>query len=173
MAQWRDSIRKADRLPSIEGYAPGEERPLGGYAMLLAVYATSVVAAGALVRRRGSALPERPSAADLALLTVATHLASRLVAKDAVTAVVRAPFTRYEEPAGEGEVNESVRGRGLAHAIGELLACPFCLALWIATALAFGMLFAPRSTRWAASVLSAVAGSDYLQFAFTALKERS
>jgi hypothetical protein len=96
-----------------------------------------------------------------------------LVAKDAVTAVIRAPFTRYEEPAGEGEVNESVRGHGLAHAVGELLGCPFCLALWIATAMAFGMLLAPRATRWCAGVLAAVAGSDYLQFAYTALKDRS
>ena len=153
-------------------YAHGEERPLGGYAVLLSTYSTIVLTGAALVRRRRVQLPERPSVADLAMLTVATHMASRLVAKDSVTAAVRAPFTRYEEPAGEGEVNESVPGTGLRHAIGELVTCPFCIGVWIATVLSFGMLLAPRATRWAAGVLCAVTGSDYLQFAFTAARQR-
>lgn len=153
-------------------YAHGEERPLGGYAVLLATYSSLVGGGLALVRARGGATTPRPSGADVAMLAVATHIGSRLVAKDSVTAVLRAPFTRYEEPAGEGEVNESVPGQGLRHAVGELVTCPFCIGVWIATAMAFGLHLAPRTTRWAAGVLCAVAGSDYLQFAFTAVRER-
>jgi hypothetical protein len=152
-------------------YAHGEDRPLGGYTVLMGVYATSVALAAAYVRRRRLPLPHL-SVADLALMTVGTHMGTRLISKDTVTAALRAPFTRFEEPAGEGEVNESVPGEGVSHAVGELVTCPFCLAVWVATALAFGMIVAPRATRWAAGVLGAVAGSDYLQFAYSSLRER-
>jgi hypothetical protein len=120
---------------------------------------------GGLVHRHGG-LPDRPDGRDVALLCVATHKLSRLVTKDTVTAVVRAPFTEFAEPSGEGEVHEEVRGRGLRHAVGELLTCPFCLSVWAATILAFGLVLAPRATRLGMTVLTAVAGSDFLQLAY-------
>jgi Protein of unknown function (DUF1360) len=100
------------------------------------------------------------------LITVATHKASRLAAKDRVTSGVRAPFTRFEGDAGPGEVSEEARGSGLRRAVGELVICPYCISLWIATALAGGLVVAPRATRWVASVLSAMFGSDLLQIAY-------
>jgi hypothetical protein len=103
---------------------------------------------------------------DLALITVATHKASRLVAKDRVTSSVRAPFTRFEGDAGPGEVSEEARGSGLRRAIGELVICPYCIGLWIASAFAAGLVVAPHATRWVASVLSAMFGSDLLQIAY-------
>lgn len=106
------------------------------------------------------------SPGDLALLTVATHKGSRLIAKDRVTSTVRAPFTEFESDAGPGEVNERARGRGLRRAVGELLICPHCLGLWVATALAAGLIVAPRPTRWVASVLTALLGSDVLHIAY-------
>ena len=153
-------------------HAHGEERPLGGYAVLLLTYFTTVLTLGLVVRRR-RALPARPQAADLAMVAVATHKVARMLSKDSVLAAVRMPFTRYEEPAGAGEVNESVRGRGLRHAIGELLTCPFCLAQWVATLFTFGMLLAPRATRQVASVFCAVTASDYLQFAYAAAENKA
>ena len=75
------------------------------------------------------------------------------------------------EPAGAGEVNEEVRGSGVRHAIGELIACPFCLGQWIGTAFVGGFVFAPRATRLAASVFSVVAVSDALQFGYAALQK--
>jgi hypothetical protein len=83
-----------------------------------------------------------------------------------VTSTVRAPFTRFEGDAGPGEVSEAARGRGLRRALGELLVCPYCVGLWIATAFAAGFVVAPRPTRWIASVLSATFGSDVLQIAY-------
>jgi Protein of unknown function (DUF1360) len=59
----------------------------------------------------------------------------------------RAPFTRFQDDAGAGEVNEAARGHGLQRAIGELLVCPYCLDLWIAAAFTAGLLVAPRATR--------------------------
>src|SRR5689334_15082849 len=127
-----------DRIAEVrEGYAPEGEHPIGAYAVLLSTYGGMVAGLGALVGRR-RALPDQFEARDYLLLAVATHKLSRIVTKDAVGAAVRAPFTRFEAPAGEGEVHEAVRGSGLRHAIGELLTCPFCLSVWVATIFSFG-----------------------------------
>jgi hypothetical protein len=117
-------------------------------------------------RRSGRELPERVAAADLALITLATHKASRLIAKDRVTSAVRAPFTRFEEEGGPGEVEEQARGSGLRRAVGELLICPYCLGMWIAAGFAAGLVLAPRATRWLASILVTVLGSDLLQILY-------
>jgi hypothetical protein len=68
----------------------------------------------AAIRASGRELPERPSAADIALAGIATHKVTRLIAKDRVTSFIRAPFTRYQEPAGHGELEEAARGTGAA-----------------------------------------------------------
>lgn len=44
--------------------------------------------------------------------------------------------------------------------------CPFCVAQWIATTLAAGLLFVPRVTRFMAGVVSAVTVADLLQLAY-------
>lgn len=166
-----DDVR--DRLEQ-EGqeHANGAERPLGGYAVLLSCYLSAVVGLGLVVRRR-RILPLRPAAPDLALAAVATHKIARMLSKDSVLATVRMPFTRFEEASGSGEVNESVRGRGLRHAVGELLTCPFCLAQWVATGFAFGLLLAPRATRQVASVFCAVTASDFLQLTYAAAEKKA
>jgi hypothetical protein len=152
-------------------YAPGEERPLGGYAALTATFAGLASGFSIWVRRSGRELPERIDGRDLALITVATHKASRMLAKDRVTSAVRAPFTRYQADGGPAGVEERPRGRGLRRAIGELLICPFCLSVWIGFAFAAGLVVAPRPTRWAASVLAVVFGSDVLQVAYKRLED--
>ena len=123
------------------------------------------------MHRTGRELPERVSIGDLALITVATHKASRLLAKDRVTSAVRAPFTRFQADGGPAEVEEQARGSGLRRAIGELLICPYCLGMWIATAFAIGLAVVPRPTRWVASVLAAHFGSDVLQAAYRRLED--
>src|SRR3954453_23946534 len=153
-----------------QGYAPPDaEKPLGSYAVLMTGFNTAL--AGALVAARRE-VPERVSAADLALLTVGTHKLSRLIAKDKVTSPLRAPFVRYEEDAGPSEVSESPRGSGLRRAIGELITCPFCIGQWIAAAGLFGLLLAPRTTRFVASIFAIVAGSDFLQVAYKAAQDK-
>jgi hypothetical protein len=148
------------------GHSPARERPLGGYAVLTATFLALSGGFAAWLRRSGRELPARVDPGDLALITVATHKASRLVAKDRVTSAVRAPFTRFEDDAGPGEVSEVARGRGLRRAIGELIVCPYCLALWIAAAFNAGLVVAPRATRWTAAVFAALFGSDLLQIAY-------
>ena len=149
-----------------QAYAGDEERPLGDYLTLVAGYGVSVAVLTALARRFGRHLPERPALSDLVLLSVATHKLSRRLAKDPVTSPLRAPFTRFSGRSGEAEVAEEVRGTGPRKAVGELVTCPFCLGQWVVTALGFGLVFAPRPTRFACGLLSALTVSDFLQLAY-------
>jgi hypothetical protein len=151
-------------------YAPDEERPLGGYLILMAAYTAVVGAVAAAARVTGRRLPDRVSFGDLAMITVATHKISRLAAKDTVTTPFRAPFTRFEGAAGESEINESPRGHGMRHAMGELVTCPFCVGLWVATGFMGGLVLAPPLTRLIAATATAVVGSDVLHFGYEALK---
>lgn len=151
-------------------YRQGAERPLGGYVVLMSIFGGLAGIAGGAAALWGT--QKRISPYELLLMTAGTHKLARLVAKDAVTSPVRAPFTRYREEGGPGEVMEEVRKDGqLRHAVGELLTCPFCLSLWVATGFAIGMLFVPRFTRVVASTLTAVAGADYLQLLYARLQQ--
>lgn len=156
-----------------EAYArtADDERPLKGYAIVMATFATAAAAVAGIARLTGRRLPERPPAADLALLAVSTHKISRLVTKDAITSPLRAPVARFEGPAGEAELNESPRGHGAQHALGELLTCPFCTGVWVAGGLAAGLVFAPRLTRFGMGVATAIAGADFLHLAYDAAKK--
>ncbi|WP_433272178.1 DUF1360 domain-containing protein [Actinosynnema sp. CS-041913] len=156
-----------------DAYAGDEERPLAGYLASLGTYAALVGVAALVGRRRGVRLPERFSAGDVVLLSVATHKASRLLTKSSVTSVLRAPFTRYAGAAGEAEVHESVRHDGGRHAVGELVTCPFCSGVWVAGALVAGRVFAPRVTRLVMTALTAVAASDWLHIGYDHAKQVS
>jgi hypothetical protein len=148
-------------------YTRGRRRPLKGYLALLGTYGAVVTGLAVYVRASGRPLPS-PSADDVALLAIATHKASRLLTKDAVTSPLRAPFTRYDKPIGQGELQEQVHDDAgqVRHAVGELVSCPFCLSVWTATTLTAGLVVAPRFTRLVATCLSAVAGADFLQLAY-------
>jgi hypothetical protein len=141
---------------------PEDARELAPYAALSSTFAGAFGAALALGYRR---LPERYQGRDLALLALATHKLSRLLARDLVTRPLRAPFTEVEDDSSSREMKEQPRGHGFQHAIGELLSCPFCLDQWLAGAFIAGLIFAPRPTRATASMFAVVAGSDYLQHA--------
>lgn len=153
-------------------YAPDQERPLGSYAVVAGAYSAAFAGSLLALRARGHKLPERITASDMLLVGVATHKLSRLIAKDKVTSFVRAPFTRFQESSGQGEVEEEPCGHGLRLAVGELLVCPYCLAQWVATALALGLVGAPRPTRLLGGVLVAHTISDFLQIAYRAAEDR-
>jgi hypothetical protein len=149
----------------VADYAPGGDCPLGGYAALVGVYEAAVAVRVVALRRRNRPLPDvRP--VDVLLVGVATHKLARRMSKDSVTSPLRAPFTRYEGVAGPAELREGARGSGIRKAVGELVSCPFCLSQWVATGFTFGLLVAPRATRWAASVFASLALADFLQIAY-------
>ena len=103
-------------------------------------------------------------------MSVATHRLSRILAKDPVTSPLRAPFTRYTGTSGPAEVSEETRGTGLRHSTGELLSCTFCLAQWVATGYAAGLVFLPDLTRLTGATMTAVAGADALHLLYTRMQ---
>jgi hypothetical protein len=165
------TTERVQDLPPFAGHSPDQERPLGGYAVLTGTFGAVSGAFALWLRASGREIPARMDVRDLALVSVATHKTSRLLAKDRVSSTIRAPFTRFQDDAGPAEVSEEARGRGLRRAVGELVICPYCLGIWIASAFAAGLLVAPRATRWVASVLAAGVGSDVLQIAYKKLED--
>jgi hypothetical protein len=149
-------------------YRQGAERPLGGYVLVMAVFAAVVSLAGLVATLTGRGLPRQIAPYDLALITAGTHKLSRMISKDAVTSPLRAPFTRYRGTGGPAEVREEVRDTSaLRHAFGELLSCPFCLDMWVGTGFTIGLLFVPRFTRVLAATLTALTGADFLHLIYT------
>jgi hypothetical protein len=147
-----------------EQYAPDQEFPLGGYLGAMTVYGGGVGVL-ALLARLTHRTVEPPTPWDVAICALATHRLSRLVSRDPVTSPLRAPFTRFDGTQGPAELKEQVRGHGARRTVGELLTCPFCTGMWVATALSAGYVFAPAATRLAASGLAALTGADFLHFA--------
>ena len=154
-----------------EEYTQGEARPLGADLGAMGVYVGLVGAAATAIRVSGRELPARIPIGDAVLLTIGTFRLARRIAKDPVTAPLRAPFVSYQGTSGEAEVAEVVREHGGAkHAVGELLTCPFCMAQWVGTGFVLGYVTAPRATRLAALTMTMVAGSDVLQFVYDAIQ---
>jgi len=155
-----------------ERYSGDQERPLGGYLTAMGAYVTvtgSLALAARLTKRqiRGGL-----GVTDVLMSAVATHKLSRLITKDPVTSPLRAPFTRYQGQSGPAELKEEVRGTGARNTVGELITCPFCIDMWVATGLVAGFVFLPRVTRLATDTLAILAGADLLQFGYALLEEK-
>lgn len=144
----------------------------GAYGLLMGAYAAATGAFLAWRHASGRGLPERFDAGDLVTVGIATHKTSRLIAKDKVTIPIRAPFTEFEGEGAPSELSEKPAGTGLRRTIGELVACPYCLDMWVATGYAAGLVAAPRTTRFVTGVFSTVAIADFLQVAYKAGQER-
>ena len=157
-----------------EGYAPrGDRPPLGARLGLSSGFAAAFAAFLVAQRRSATGLPERIETRDLALLSAASFKLGRLIAKEKVSAPIRAPFTEYQGKSdAPGEVDERPRGGGPRAALGELLTCPYCLGMWVISALTAGLVTVPRETRLVASILAALGASDFLQVGYRALVAR-
>lgn len=150
-----------------DAYRGDNPRPMEGYTVVLAIYGALVSLTAVIAAATGRKLPERWSVQDLLTVTIGTHKLSRTVSKDAVTSPLRAPFARYKGSGGPAEVMEETRhSSALRHSLGELLTCPFCLDMWVATAFVIGLIFVPRPTRLIAGTFTALAGADFLQLAY-------
>ncbi|MFH8800798.1 DUF1360 domain-containing protein [Streptomyces sp. NPDC017936] len=154
-------------------YSADHDQHLGGYLGAMAAFGTYTAAWAALVRHRGRPLPERPEPWDVVLTSVATFRLSRLLSKASVTSPLRAPFTRYVGPQGPAELHEEARPEAGKDTVGELVTCPFCMSVWVASTLTAGRLLWPRATRTAMGALTALAGADALQLTYGALVART
>jgi Protein of unknown function (DUF1360) len=157
---------------AFEGY-DGEEEPLPSYAALAGLFNLILALFLLIARKTGRPIPERIEARDIALLGVATHKLSQLVANDAVTSPLRAPFTELQEKQSPKKVSEKPRGNGLRRSLGELLTCHFCVGQWVASFFTYGLIFAPAVTRLVASIFAVVALSDHLHQIYKALMKRA
>ena len=140
------------------------------YGPLLAAYAGLAGTSTLALRRRGRRVAV-PGPTDVVLLGLATFKLSRLVTKEKVMAPVREPFVEQVEPGAGNEVNSTPGGRGVRRAVGELLTCPFCISVWIATVLTVAFAVVPRAARLAASGLAAVVVADTSQYAYSGLRK--
>lgn len=154
-------------------YSPQQHQPLPQFLAMLGTFTALIATAVVALKKEKGRLPERLSWPECVLLSLATHRLSRLVTLDQVTSPLRAPFTRFEEFASEGEVSEKARGTGIKQVIGDLVTCPYCAGVWVATGLRFSRALAPRLTTLAAEVLAVSAVSNFLNHAYAASKPRN
>jgi hypothetical protein len=110
-------------------------------------------------RTRGS---EPLTSRDLAVSGAATFALSKVIARERIGTWVREPFVE-EEDGGRP------RGRGLRHAVGELLTCTRCVGAWSALGLVGLRLTSPATGRVVNDVLAVSAMNDWLQASFKLL----
>ena len=168
------TVQRDNRITGdvFEGYG-ADEQTLSSYATLAGLFNLILAVVLLITKRTGISLPERVEMKDIALLGVATHKLSLLVAKDAVTMPLRAPFTELQEKQSPKSVDEKPRGEGLRNSIGELITCQFCLGTWLAAFFTYGLILAPRVTRLIATVFTVVTISDHLHQTYKALTKRA
>jgi hypothetical protein len=138
-----------------------EERPLPEYAALAAAFGSVL---GGFLLLAGRRLPERITWTDTVRIGLASYKVGRLIAKDRVTTFVRAPVT--EDP----DATEPKR-EGAARALGELLTCPYCIGLWVASGFAYSLVLFPRQTRFVTTIFGGQAVADFLNAAFVKLQD--
>jgi Protein of unknown function (DUF1360) len=138
--------------------SPSSPRPW--YAALIGTYVSGVVGLVLALRRRH--VTPMVENRDLVLLAAATNKLARLATQEKVTEPLRAPFTEQVDEADGTRSERPVKGGG-RRAVGELVTCPYCVSVWITTALTGALLLAPRPTRVMLSALTAMAGNDLLQ----------
>ena len=160
-------------MPDVfEGYG-AEEQTLSSYATLAGLFNLILAVFLLVTRRTERPLPERIEIKDIVLLGVATHKLSLVVANDAVTMPLRAPFTQLREKQSPKSVDEEPRGEGLRRSLGELITCQFCVGMWLASFLTYGLVLAPRVTRLIATIFAVVTLSDHLHQIYKALMNRA
>jgi hypothetical protein len=136
------------------------ERPLPEYAAISGAFG-AVLGVFLLAARGG--LPERIGFGDVLRIGAASYKLGRLVAKDEVTSWVRAPVTRDEQAT-------EPKPQGLERALGELVTCPYCVGVWIASGLSYALVLFPRQTRLVTTIFAGQAVADFLNAAFVKLQ---
>ncbi|MBE7158952.1 MAG: DUF1360 domain-containing protein [Rhodospirillales bacterium] len=78
-------------------------------------------------------------------------------------APLRAPFVRFKENAGEGEVEEVSCGNGgFQETVGDLLTCSYRFGVWIVTPMLFGMAIAPKLMRIVVGILANITTVNFM-----------
>jgi Flp pilus assembly protein TadB len=136
------------------------------YGVFLLLYSSLWVAFGIVMHRSGVAWPKAVDPVDLLLLSLATCRLTEIVTEEKVARCLRAPFCEVRKVRQEDgtEIEEEVpRGRGVQRVAGELLLCPWCTSVWIATLLTFAYLLVPTVARVVLLAFAVAAGGVLFQ----------
>jgi hypothetical protein len=167
-----DLSEKVASQDVFEGYG-GRNESLYSYSALMGAFSLIFALFCLLSRITGRPIPERIEAKDIALLGMAAHKMSMIGSEDAITSPLRAPLTEIQEKESPKKVVEKPRGEGLRRSMGELLMCKFCLGVWLASFLTYGLVLVPRVTRLIAALFAVVTVSDYLHQTYEILTKRA
>jgi hypothetical protein len=149
----RESVNGSHSEPPTEPY---------DYLALNAVFAALL--AGVVVAAREKTRASEPlTSHDLAVTGAASFALSKVIARERIGTWVRDPFVEEEEDGGRP------RGRGLRHAVGELVTCTRCVGAWSALGLVGLRLTSPATGRVVNDVLAVSAMNDWLQTSFKLL----
>ena len=122
----------------------------------------------------GRPWPARVDGLDLLLLCLATFRLTEIITEEKVARCLRAPFCELKQiPGPDGKMTEEEvpAGKGLRKVAGELLLCPWCAGVWIATLVTFFWLLLPGIGRVVLLAFSAAAGGLLFQI-FVKLMDR-
>jgi hypothetical protein len=141
----------------------GAETPTEPYDYMALNAVFAAILAGVVVAARDRTRASEPlTSRDLAVTGAASFALSKVIARERIGSWVREPFVEEE---GSGEP----RGRGLRHAVGELLTCTRCVGAWSALGLVGLRLTSPATGRVVNDVLAVSAMNDWLQASFKLL----
>jgi uncharacterized protein DUF1360 len=138
------------------------------HALFLVTYLILVIAVFVYLRAASYLFPNPVSALDFLLLCLATFRLTALITEDRIFRFLRAPFVTentVQAEDGTKTVKEKPAGRGVRRVIGELILCPWCAGIWIATVLVFARILFPDAASALLLVLSAAAGAILIQIA--------
>ena len=151
----------AARRESVNGNPVDAPTEPNDYAALNAVFGALLAGVVIATRERtrdGDPLTPR----DLAVTGAATFALSKVIARERIGTWVREPFVEEED-------GKRPRGRGIRHAVGELLTCTRCVGAWSALGLVGLRLSSPATGRVVNDVLAVSAMNDWLQAGFKLL----
>jgi hypothetical protein len=131
------------------------------YAALNAVFAALLAGVVAAARERKQAR-DPLTTHELAVTGAASFALAKVIARERIGTWVREPFVDEQD-------GKQPRGRGLRHAVGELLTCTRCVGAWSALGLVGLRLTSPATGRVVNDVLAVSAMNDWLQAAFRLL----
>ena len=106
------------------------------------------------------------SALDFVLLCLATFRLTQVVCEERIARWIRAPFVQRRAVVGAGGTpaeEEVPWNSGLRRVAGELVLCPWCLSVWIATLLTFFHVLLPGIAHVFLLALAVAAGGMILQ----------
>jgi hypothetical protein len=151
-AATRDSVNGSPADAPTEPY---------DYAALNAVF--GALLAGVIVATRERTEKRDPlTTRDLAVTGAATFALAKVIARERIGTWVREPFVDEDD-------GQEPRGRGIRHAVGELVTCTRCVGAWSALGLIGLRLTNPAAGRVVNDVLAVSAMNDWLQAGFKLL----